>query len=105
MNLKIEASQDGEKVLLDGEDVSRKMEGFTLRREGNGKYVFEPKYAIETVFGNVNDQIDLEKECEKCWARKQMDDERAKKLQRITIAAVSLEAIAAAALVLLLITR
>lgn len=105
MKLEINAKPYSEKVLVDGADVSETLKEFTVRRDRDGRYTFEPKYEIEALSGNVENRIELQEACEKCWVYKNADIAGELRKKRITIAAVSLAALAMAALAILLILR
>ena len=105
MKLEIDARPYREKVLVDGTDVSESLKGFTVRRDEDGRYTFEPKYEIEALSGNVENRIELQEACEKCWVYKNADIVGEIRKKRITLAVVSLAALAMAALAILLILR
>lgn len=105
MKLEIDARPYSEKVLVDGTDVSETLKEFTVRRDRDGRYTFEPKYEIEALSGSLENRIELQESCEKCWVYKNADIAGELRKKRITLAVVSLAALAMAALAILLILR
>ena len=96
MKLEINAKPYSEKVLVDGTDVSESLKGFTVRRDED---------EIEALSGSLENRIELQEACEKCWVYKNADIAGELRKKRITIAVVSLAALAMAALAILLILR